>query len=286
MDGLAYASNTTYDSTSAEVMVKAITSGQFSGVNNIYMNVGWTFPSFSDADANALMTFMDNGGNVMVCGQDIAWDIMSGSGYGTSVTQNLFTNYFHASYVSDGSTANNLINADVSDVIFGDLGSSAVIDTYNGNMYPDQISPVNGASSIFQYNNSASKISGVRYTNGTYKLVYIGIGMEQVSDVAVRKSIIKRAHDWFYGIVNSVNENNPLFTNVDIYPVPANNVLTVKNVSGFKTLEILNVLGETVVYQNITANTMQVDVQKLPAGTYFVKLSNGQSFFTSKIIKQ
>ena len=120
--------------------------------------------------------------------------------------------YFHASYVSDGSTANNLINADVSDVIFGDLGSSAVIDTYNGNMYPDQISPVNGASSIFQYNNSASKISGVRYTNGTYKLVYIGIGMEQVSDVAVRKSIIKRAHDWFYGIVNSVNENNPLFT--------------------------------------------------------------------------
>jgi hypothetical protein len=285
-DGLAYASNTTYDSTSADVMVKAITSGQFSGVNNIYMNVGWTFPSFSDADANALMTFMDNGGNVMVCGQDIAWDIMSGSGYGTSVTQNLFTNYFHASFVNDGSSANNLINADTSDVIFGDLGSSSIIDAYNGNLYPDQINPVNGASSIFQYNNTSAKISGVRYTNGTYKLVYIGIGMEQVADAAVRKNIIKRAHDWFYGIVNSVNANNSIFSNVDIYPVPAQNVITVSNILNFKKLDVINILGETVLTQNVTSNTMQLNIDNLPAGTYLLKLSNGNTFVTSKFIKQ
>ncbi len=283
--GLAYANNTSFDSTSAEVMVKAITSGQFSGVNNIYMNVGWTFPSFTDADANALMTFMDNGGNVMICGQDIAWDIMSGSGYGTTTTQNLFTNYLNASFVSDGSTANNLINADTSDVIFGDLGSSTVIDAYNGNMYPDQISPVNGAVSIFKYNNSSTKTAGIRYTNGTYKMVYIGIGMEMVSDATVRNKIIKRAHDWFYGIVNSVQEN-PFTGNIKAYPVPVTDNLTLTNIASFKTIEVTNILGETVMTIPVTGNQMQIDMQNLSPDVYFIRLINNKHITTTKIIKQ
>ena len=109
--------------TEAAVMNLLSDNSALTGVNNIYYNIGWTFPSLADDDANALMTFMDNGGNLFIAGQDIGWDIESGSGYGTATTQNFYTNYLNASYIDDGNTANSQYTAVTTDPIYGTTNS-------------------------------------------------------------------------------------------------------------------------------------------------------------------
>ena len=87
-DGLTYAGNSAFDATEADVMIMLSDNSALSNVNNIYYNIGWTFPSLADEDATTLESFLDNGGNLLIAGQDIGWDIESGSGYGTTITQN------------------------------------------------------------------------------------------------------------------------------------------------------------------------------------------------------
>ncbi|PKP19352.1 MAG: hypothetical protein CVU05_11615 [Bacteroidetes bacterium HGW-Bacteroidetes-21] len=201
IDGLTYAGNTSFDVIPAAVMEKASQAGILSEVNNLYLNIGWTFPSFTDEEATAIIGFLNGGGNVLCAGQDIGWDIMSGDGYGTTITKNLFTNYFHAVFSNDGASTNTPL-IPTSDHIFKNVGTSAVVDAYAGNIYPDQINPSTGATTIFKYSTATgTKNAGLRYKNSTYKIVYLGLGLEMISNTTVSNNIMKRAHDWFYGLI-------------------------------------------------------------------------------------
>ena len=188
-DALSYAGNTSYAATSARIMVKGFDANTLTDVNNIYANISWTFPSLADDEAISLENFMDNGGNLFISGQDIGWDIMSGDGYGTATTQSFYTNYLHASYISDGSTSNNLLTANSSDGIFGGVANSSIAGVYGaGNefMYPDQVSPVGIGQAIFYYNSNPSVISGIRANNGTYKMVYLAVCVQMLDDNNVK----------------------------------------------------------------------------------------------------
>jgi hypothetical protein len=259
IDGLTFAGNTTFDDVPAVVMQKASDAGILSTVNNLYLNIAWTFPSFSDGEANAIMNFMDNGGNVFAAGQDMGWDIMSVSGYGTPVTQNLFTNYFHAVFSNDGAAANTPL-IPTSDHIFKNVGTSAVIDAYAGNIYPDQINPGTGAKTIFKYTSATgTKNAGLRYNNGTYKVVYLGIGLEMISNAAVANSIMKRAHDWFYGLIldeEITSVNSTCNTN-------CNGSLTTNQIGGLN--------APTYAWSNSTSDSAAT---ALCAGTYTVTVSD------------
>ncbi|MCB0403116.1 MAG: Omp28-related outer membrane protein [Flavobacteriales bacterium] len=285
-DGLNYAGNTAYDATSGFVFKEAKNANALSGVNNIYLNVGWTFPSFTDDEANAIVAFMNAGGNVFVAGQDIAWDIMSGSGYGTSATINLFSNYFNSTYVADGSASSNSLTANSSDAVFGTVSTSSVIDAYNGNMYPDQVNPKTGGLNIFNY--PGSKSAGTRYENGTYKVVYMGVGMEMVQNTTVKNDIIKWSHDWFYGLVSTEEFDNFANSGMKVYPNPNNGNFTISiNAEGVYNLSVVNLLGEEVYHakvNNASATNVNVDLSELPAGVYVVKLANNEHVATQKII--
>lgn len=277
LDGLAYAGNQAYAITDGNVMTKAHEANALSGVNNIYMNVGWRFPSFTDDLANALMDFMDNGGNVFVAGQDIAWDIKSGDGYGTTVTSELFTDYMHASYVSDGVAANNQLTAVSADPIFGALSSSPIVDIFGGFIYPDQINVVNGGVPVFNYN-STSKVAGVRFGNSTYKMVYLCIDLAMVSDVAVRKEIIKTAHDYFYAPVSI--ENTDAFNNLSIYPNPSMGMVQVEMSSQEareSTIEVFELTGRKLLeiqLGKVKNVNRSIDLSSLSAGIYFIKIKS------------
>lgn len=256
IDGLNFAFNTHFDAVPASIMQKASDEGILDVVNNLYLNIGWTFPSFTDDEATALMGFMDNGGNVFVAGQDIGWDIQSGSGYGTVTTKNLFTNYFHAVYSTDG-TGTNTPLIPTTDPIFMNVGTSAVVDVYAGNLYPDQINPGAGAIIIFKYTSATgTKNAGLRFENSTYKVVYLGIGLENISTATVANNIIKRAHDWFYGygissIVNSDCANS------------CNGSITITQVGGVSTPSYL--------WSNSATDSVATG---LCAGTYTVTISD------------
>lgn len=166
--------------------------------NSIFYNVAWTFPGMTDEIVAVLTDYLDNGGNLFIAGQDLGWDTWDASGNGTAITQEFYTNYLHASYNNDGSTANNSINAEETDPIFGGIASSSLTDAYGGNMYPDEIEPVgDDATSIFYYNNNTAKSCAVKVNNGTYKVVYLGFDPAMVSNATVQNDIIKNSAGWF-----------------------------------------------------------------------------------------
>ncbi|MFH1319034.1 MAG: T9SS type A sorting domain-containing protein [Bacteroidota bacterium] len=199
INGLNYAGNVTFATTDEFVLIKGLKNNALTDVKNIYFNVGWTFPSLTDELVQELSGFLDNGGNMLIAGQDIGWDTWDPTGNGTANTQDFYTNYINAQYVDDGSAASNQLTANASDSVFSVVSNSSIIDFYGGYMYPEEISPLSNANAVFYYNGDTTKVSGIRYSDGTYKIVYLGVGIEMIGDTNVSKEIIKLAHDWFHG---------------------------------------------------------------------------------------
>lgn len=254
---------------------KAYQAGALASVRNIYYNVGWIFPALTDETTAILTEFIDGGGDLLIAGQDIGWDIATApanGGHSTPATSNFYSNYLHASYVADGDGTNSQLKAVTSDAIFGGINNSSVIDVYNGNMYPDQINPTGTATATFTYN-TAAKTAGIRYNNDTHKLVYLGIGLEMVGTEAVRNNIFAATYQWFhsdeiYSATTAVL-NNTAFV---CLPNPASTYLQVQaptNGNGATTFVLTDLSGKTIAqYAMNNATTTSIDVQQLPQGTY------------------
>ena len=80
----------------------------------------------------------------------------------------------------------------------------------------------------------------------------------------------------------SVSENGA--NSFSIFPNPATTVLNV-NAEGFSTIEIVNLLGQTVYTANTTSN-MQINVSELNNGVYFVRMNGENGTATQKFIKK
>jgi hypothetical protein len=175
--GLVFANNTAHAATDVNVLVKAINQGQMGNIKNLYMNMGWSFPTFTNPLVAALTTFLNVSGHCMfICGQDLGWETFdAASTYDTPQTQSFYTNYLNASYVNDGPTSPQPITANASDAIFGTTGSNALTSATYGssNFFPDHINAVGNGTVIYYYNSNVNNRAGVRATNGTYKVVYL-----------------------------------------------------------------------------------------------------------------
>ena len=69
---------------------------------------------------------------------------------------------------------------------------------------------------------------------------------------------------------------------LEIYPNPANNLLTISNVN-VQHVVIFNINGQVMLKQDFS-NT--VDVSALPKGMYFIKVSSADGLATKKFIKE
>ena len=288
MAGLMQAGNTAYAAVPKDKFLKFANESALNGVNNFYVNVSWTFPSLTDDEVAVLSSFMDSGSDVMIAGQDIGWD-QSGAAqaYGTPATQSFYSNYMHATYVADGSTAQNLVNFIDGDAVFGTVPNSSFAAVFGTNTYPDQITPIAPAVGIAHYNTNTNLIGGVRCETANYKMVYFGFGPEQMSNAAVGRSMVALSHDWFYGVV-SVEEFDALLSTTlgQAYPVPANDQITIpfSDLRTSATLEVYDVTGRSVMQKNIANGTTQVilDVAGLRSGLYRYALRTAEGLGAAK----
>lgn len=73
-------------------------------------------------------------------------------------------------------------------------------------------------------------------------------------------------------------------------PNPTSNILNISllgaEVSKQSVVQVLDVHGKVVMEQQLKRNTQSIDVSRLAAGNYVVKISNGSSVITSKFVKQ
>lgn len=290
--GLVFAGNTANAITDINVLIRAIQDGAMGNVKNVYMNMAWSFPTLTDAFCSAMTTFLSTSGKCMfICGQDIAWETMdAASTYDTPATQAFFTNYMNASYVADGSTANTQLTANTGDAIFGGMGNHPLTTaTYTPtNYFPDEINAAGVGTVISYYNGNTTKRSGVRATNGTYKVVYLGVGIEQFTNTSSKNSILKLSHDWFWGITSTEEFDNAMIA-ISLgqnYPNPANTstVIPFENLDRNATLEIMDLTGRVVYTQNVPAHAsyVNVNVEKFDSGTYIYRLTADGKVIASK----
>jgi len=275
--GLAQAGNTTYAAVAKDKYISFGQANALGDVNNLYVNVSWTFPSITDDEVALLSTHMDADGDVFIAGQDIGWDQSGATGsYGTPATQAFYTDRMHATYVADGSPTSNIVNFLDADGIFGTLPTTSLSAVFGAaNTYPDQITPTGSAVGILHYNTNAAMIGGLRAETGASKLVYLGVGPEQFANADVARAVIEISHDWFYGLISvGIDGFDGQLANVlgQAYPVPANDRITipVTGLEGSATLEVFDATGRSVMQRNVTkgANQLSMDVSALQAGLY------------------
>ena len=278
----------------SSLFVQAKNAGILTDILNIFYNCAWTFPAFTDPEAIAVKSFVDNGGKLLVAGQDIGWDIMSGAAgnHGTVITKDLYTNYLKATYIDDGSTANNKLVANTADPIYGAVATSNIVDVYAGNMYPDQISPLQNATATFYYNTTLTKIGAVKSTMDQAKVVYFGVGLEMVQNAAVRNDILLKTYNWFMdGVGINEKAGNRAAALGQNFPNPAKDETTIllSSIDQDMMLEVTDITGRVLTSQLVKAGSEKISIStsNLSNGIYLYLLrSNTKVIDTKKLTVQ
>ncbi len=288
LEGLEASGITSYAVASADDMRDMVNADAASDVFTLWLNIAWTFPALSDSQAEALMDYMDAGGNVFIAGQDIGWDIMSGESgsNGNAITRNFYTNYLKAGFVNDGTSANNKLNANTDDDIFGTVPQSNIIDVYGGNMYPDVISAGEGADVIFNYTDD-SKVAAIKYEAPGYRSIYFGVGLEMISNADVRNEIISLSRQWLSAEMVGTDYQASVNTLIagQNYPNPAQDYtfIPVSKEANGGILEMYNVNGVKVMSQTVgSVSVLRVELNNLPSGLYTYRIINGKTISDTK----
>lgn len=254
-------------------------AGSLVGIKNLYHNVSWAFPGITEASMTALKSLMDAGTNVFIAGQDFGWDLASteANANGNAATKSFFQEYMMADFVADGSSTNNLLTAVSNDALFKTVASSAVKSPYgSSNLYPDEIKPRPGAQAIFRYNNSPNKVAGIR-AEKAYKLVYLGVGLEQLTP-ATGDQIVNITRRWFDGEISSVEFDDLISLGAAVMPNPASESLRVVMSSALHggTVRVVDALGRTVVTAGIPsgADVLNISVSDLLPGVYRIVIDD------------
>ncbi len=156
------------------------------------------FCGLSGSAQNALASYLDTGGRLIISGQDIGWcsQFISGPLFGT---------YLHATFVSDDPFTRQ-VNGVAGDPI-GDGLSFSISggDGANDNYFPDVVDPIDPAVIAAVYNAGPSSRSAILHVDtGVYRVAYLAFNFEGVSSAADRDTLMDRVIRWItqmdYGV--------------------------------------------------------------------------------------
>ena len=83
----------------------------------------------------------------------------------------------------------------------------------------------------------------------------------------------------------STSSKNLTKSDINLYPNPANNVISISNLDNFDFLQIKDLLGKVVHKKNISkVNNTTIDVQGFSTGTYLLNLEGSESSISRKIV--
>ena len=172
----------TYGIVSREALYSGIDLTNFTFVS---WSTGNAYPVFTEDEVDALMPFLDNGGRLLINGQNIGEDIFGASGQ-SQFAQSFYNEYLHANYISQWAQSYSF-NGLAGDPI-GDQLSFPMNSIYEKD--PDEFTPYDTyAASIFKVGVS-TRYNSVRADDGIDRIVYLGFGLEQIDDQAKRDTIL------------------------------------------------------------------------------------------------
>ncbi|MCG2417847.1 T9SS type A sorting domain-containing protein [Aequorivita sp. F47161] len=87
-------------------------------------------------------------------------------------------------------------------------------------------------------------------------------------------------------VVNKLSAEDKFVKNLNFYPNPVKNNLTISSIFKIDSYQVYNVLGTLVSEGKGSGNTTQVDMSRLNSGLYFVKVISKNMQTTLKIAKK
>ena len=87
-------------------------------------------------------------------------------------------------------------------------------------------------------------------------------------------------------VVGKLSIEEKFVKNLNFYPNPVKNELTISSIFKIDSYQIYNVLGTLVTEGKGTSNVTQVDMSRLNSGLYFVKVTSRNMQTTLKIAKR
>ena len=85
-----------------------------------------------------------------------------------------------------------------------------------------------------------------------------------------------------YSNIISVQGNDLL---IDITPNPFNNVIEINSNGHLVNVEVLDITGKIVITETINGSKTTLNTASLNNGVYFVRINNGESVITKRLIK-
>ncbi|MCW8818105.1 MAG: Omp28-related outer membrane protein [Ignavibacteriaceae bacterium] len=255
-------------------------------------STGNAYPVLTEDEVDALMPFLDNGGRLLINGQNIGEDIFGASGQ-SQFAQDFYHNYLHADYVDDVGLTFFFRGIDGDPISGSHLFGFSLSDLYTRS--PDQFIPYDASAATLFTFGTYSQYNSIRADDGVNRVVYFGLGLEQVSVDTTRDGLITRAVNWLMNdfVVSTPNENiSPVSFNLSQnYPNPFNPTTTITYSIPKESqvnLKIYDVMGREVAVlvngkQQAGAYEVKFDAASLASGTYFYKLTAGDFISVKKM---
>ncbi len=155
------------------------------------------YPPIDDDDiTQVLQPYLDNGGRLMMIGQDVGWAAFDtqNSPWATTTAQDFCQNYLHfkwnADDVSGGSQPLNIsgVSGDpVGDGIANDMEDAGL------GWYPDDISNNGGVVAINYNTGSSTKDAVIRYDDSTYRTVFVPFAFQDITSAYMRAKFMNQS---------------------------------------------------------------------------------------------
>lgn len=132
---------------------------------------------------------------------------------------------------------------------------------------------------LFQYGDNGVEVQHYKIINGAHTWpgsAFGGPGTNYDINASVEIWKFFRRFD-INGLINTTQIVNPgeISFNVKIYPVPANNQLTLEfETNSVLTYTVYNVTGDLMLSGQAANSPVKIDIQQLPEGFYFMKTGN------------
>ncbi len=258
----------------------------------IVWNVSWGFPVFIPSDIEILTTYLDNGGTLLLMGQDIGWDIFDKTGSSNfAEAQNFYHDYLGAAYVEDYAGSGSMTGT-AGDPI-GDGMSFSLSNPYGyGNFYPDAIASYqNKGQVVLSFANG--KVGGLRYDSGSFRTIYTSVGLEQISGSDNRSKFLNRVLAWTANLTGMAENSHPLPRTTELrqnYPNPFNPITAISyqlSAAGKVQLNVYNTLGQKVATlvnkkQAAGIHKVQWNAGGFASGVYYYRLETEQGFVQAR----
>lgn len=113
---------------------------------------------------------------------------------------------------------------------------------------------------------------GNTYTMGTF---YEDVNVDGLPAVETTGSADIFLYKFSSALV-AINETGDSFAEVSIYPNPATDIIHISpdDISSIEEISITGITGEVFFYATEITSTMQINIRHLPAGTYFITITN------------